>query len=646
MTEAPVQSTRATLLGGTWYATIDGERVTGRFVDPEGDAVRTNYAWPERLEGLLAYSEHGEALGELRVGAGAGLWIERAPVQRVEHLEARPLPPLPVPEPIPPNTIFGWSFARQKGRRMVDWFNLLILFRVGLRTVLTLMLGKRSDRRHIQAKANTLESPGGVHFELPMPEVWLDHVSDLGDGHESTIAVARMVTSEQVFGGSRLPRGDALLFGGDLVYPDAREGAYAKFTEAPYAQAISEAEPLSERRARQARPRLPWLLSIPGNHDWYDNLAEFSDRFTHQGYRQDHFAGDYAVVQERSYFSLRAGVDQAWWVLAVDTHSWGDLDAPQMAEFLDQAANVQKGDPVILVCPQPFWMAEDGYPRRMQQLIEVLEQERGARLVLAIAGDRHHYVRQHDAEGVPLLTAGGGGAFMHPTHGSSVEVKGLRAVESRKFPPPCASRLVALVNLLLPIRSWQLNVPAALFHLLLWGLLWQRVPEQQQRLPIGFLRSLAEVAVAHPFVSAFAFALMAAFGYFPNISDRRRWWEAAAHTMAQMGCAFFAGWLGFWAFFALHPHWGGVAATLGGALASTTVMGINLAIGGLLGTSRNNAWLVPRCREWKFFLRLAIRPQAVDVHVIGRRSVASGRPRLVDAFRVHRDGRVEPEPPA
>lgn len=41
---------------------------------------------------------------------------------------------------------------------------------------------------------------------------------------------------------------------------------------------------------------------------------------------------------------------------------------------------------------------------------------RGARLRVCISGDRHHYVRYESEDGGQRITAGGGGAYLTPTH--------------------------------------------------------------------------------------------------------------------------------------------------------------------------------------------------------------------------------------
>ncbi len=73
----------------------------------------------------------------------------------------------------------------------------------------------------------------------------------------------------------------------------------------------------------------------------------------------------------------------------------------------------------------------------------------GKRISIFIAGDLHHYRRHEDSEGRQKITAGGGGAFLHPTHAPAAKVLLDGYVVKKSFPDEKESRRLARKNLLL-----------------------------------------------------------------------------------------------------------------------------------------------------------------------------------------------------
>ena len=522
-----------------------------------------------------------------------------------------------------------------------------------MRALWTHFGGKRSDRRHYQAFGD----PGGVHHRIPHPEVWVDYVADTGDGYRATLGVAEMVLADHQFAkGARAPRADVLLMGGDLVYPDPvpdpadlQHSGYDGRLLRPFRD-VAEREHTAmydtKRSGAQTgtvSPSLPWFLALPGNHDWYDNLSEFSDRFTTQGVFRK-FPGGFHVVQSRSYFTLQLGLrrdeqcsggrDGTWWVFAVDTHVWRDLDAPQLNAMLDAASLVRAGDPVVLVCAEPFWRQGDGeFPERLAELVERLQQDRKAQLRLCVAGNLHHYRRELTDDCV-RLTAGGGGAFTHPTHQ-------LGEADPKPFvyPPRAASKRLALVNLLILGRSWWLIAMMTVLHLLPWWMLythvtgsgpwWPAVLEAGKQHPVW-----AALGLAIPSLSALALA---------RYERSPGWWAhgllfGATLTAVGAGSAGLAH--GLLAADLLAVNLQPLLAVPLAGVASACVLGLYLTVLGWFGLSEALAFLGPRCHLWKSFLRMSFRPDAVDIYVIGRRS--DGDPvKLVDFLRIHRGAGVD-----
>ena len=77
--------------------------------------------------------------------------------------------------------------------------------------------------------------------------LWIDYVSDMGDGFDSTYSVARAVAAPALTiaaggpGGTplTLPRGQLLIMGGDQVYPTPDDDGYLRRLVDPYEMALS-----------------------------------------------------------------------------------------------------------------------------------------------------------------------------------------------------------------------------------------------------------------------------------------------------------------------------------------------------------------------------------------------------------------------
>ena len=162
--------------------------------------------------------------------------------------------------------------------RMAHWFNPLLLLKLLSNVILSSVFGQYADRRLIVAALDTVDAD--VHFERACavkkyftPDtdgaVLLDWVADLGDGFDSTYAVACLLARQNLtIGGLMLPRGQALVMGGDEVYPKASKQAYANQMRQPYAWAFPD-------RDRKSADGVP-VFAIPGNHDWYRTVSFFS----------------------------------------------------------------------------------------------------------------------------------------------------------------------------------------------------------------------------------------------------------------------------------------------------------------------------------------------------------------------------------
>lgn len=307
---------------------------------------------------------------------------------------------------------------------MVHWFSPKVLFNVVRKVLTSTVFAQYADRRLIHASLDPftaeslIERCGG---ELGIcgskkGAVWVDYVADLGDGFDSTYAIAYLIGQKSiVVDGLEMPRADCLIMGGDEVYPDASRYDYLTRMQRPYECAFP--------RSKDAKVDRPPVFLIPGNHDWYDGLTLFLAKFcrgisTHLGSWDAH--------QHRSYFAVQLANN--WWIWGYDSQLGEDIDIPQASYFVEVAKRMPDNAKVILCAAVPTWLkaetnAKDAtereiYYRGLRYMTGILESNcKGAKVPLVLSGDLHHYSRYLAAgSGTQFITAGGGGAFLHPTH--------------------------------------------------------------------------------------------------------------------------------------------------------------------------------------------------------------------------------------
>ncbi|MFN2607796.1 MAG: metallophosphoesterase, partial [Acidimicrobiales bacterium] len=286
---------------------------------------------------------------------------------------------------------------------MVRWFDPHQLLDTAARVVVSGVWSSYSDSRELQALV-----PSACSDKSELPEVWFDYVSDLGDGWDSTYTVARTLAREDLelgWEGESRPtmRGQILVMGGDQVYPVPKRTEYENRLIGPYRSAL----PCAPGDA-------PDLFAIPGSHDWYDGLINFTNVFCRR-----RSIGGWRTSQTRSYFALK--LPHRWWLWAVDMQFGNYLDEVQLQYFADVAVDMERGDSVILCMAKEVESgrksAEAGTDRDLQYLEREVIEPAGGRVALFLKSGRHYYCRYEENGGSrQLITAGGGGAFMHPTH--------------------------------------------------------------------------------------------------------------------------------------------------------------------------------------------------------------------------------------
>ena len=424
---------------------------------------------------------------------------------------------------------------RDKFREMVKWLAPAQLLRTGFEVVISSVFGKHADKRLFMPGVSSFsanyyvysntgfravslfnadESPGDLADETATPqELWLNYISDVGDGFNSTYSMASCITRSEINFNESLdehPDGihktkfnDVLLFGGDEVYPIATVEDYESRFKKPYELAF-EANAVQGDDGEEKRST---IFAIPGNHDWYDSLVLFSEMFC----EKRSFAGQ-RTAQDRSYFALK--LIKGWWLFATDTQLGNTLDKPQRDYFAEVMKHVGENDQVILCSATPYWVesgldenklsrirelessgdndSKQAAERLRDEILQKANQEFRAleffegyvlkrKTRLFLSGDLHHYChyvledddlnKNKDKSIKHKITAGGGGAFLHPTQIGIPNIIGtLNGNKYRKktlFPEDGKSLKLFFSNFLRMARNWSFGIIPVVLYLTL-----------------------------------------------------------------------------------------------------------------------------------------------------------------------------------
>jgi hypothetical protein len=501
---------------------------------------------------------------------------------------------------------------RPPRRKMVSWFDPLVLIRAGVRSLISTTIGKHADRRLL----DSLTMPEGMPTDLsrtedearrPNGDFWFDFVADLGDGWDSTYGVAVQVCKPELrltdeTGKTYETRaGELLVFGGDEVYPEGDVKAYAERTVRPWEAARPKSQPA------------PRLFAIPGNHDWYDGLVAFMRLFC-----QRRSPPAWKTEQRRSYFAVK--LPHNWWLLGVDMQLESDLDEPQVKYFQHLAENrMGPEDRIILCMAEPAWlvahMRPPGERTYLDNNLDFLEQQvLKKRVSVFLTGDIHHYRRHANSEGRQKIIAGGGGAFLHPTHVPRKERELPGGFKKYKtFPKPEESRRLCWRNLGLLAHNPTLGLVTGFLYLLL---AWMQMADLRVGGTVTWeLTRVLGAALVNPAVVLLSVLLVLGLVVF---ADGRFGWgrwvagvlHGGAHLVAALGM--------FWAAFALTGSFlrpgslpqellAAVLIFAGGFLIGPTLLGLYLLISlNGFGAHANEAFSALAIPDWKNFLRLRI----------------------------------------
>jgi hypothetical protein len=441
------------------------------------------------------------------------------------------------------------------------------------------------------------------------------------------------------------------------VYPTPSREAYHRRLIVPYQQAFGDARP--------AEP--PHVFAIPGNHDWYDGLTAFWRLFC-SGFGGRHFAG-WRTRQHRSYFALK--LPHGWWLIGSDGQLQADIDAPQIEYFRGIAdRHMQPGDRVIMCLAYPSWIHAHKYRGLGGHLDETdllyLRSEvfgrRGVTMDVYLAGDNHHYRRHEEIDPrrpeapVQKITAGGGGAFLHPTHDEDVsrieEVFVARDQQPRAFalkasyPDPRVSQRLTFGNLLFVLKNPAFGlVPAAIYVFTAWLVsATMAVPPQPASVSDAF--ELTRLAfVRNPALILWVGTITMALVLFTDTHSRiYKWIGGLTHAAAHWACLFALGWGSMLLARLLLPYWGfgrfaldalliGAGAWIGGSI----IVGLYLLVSlNVFGRHSEEAFSALRIADYKNFVRLHIaRDGALTIYPIAI-------PRVPRAWRPRREDDESP----
>jgi Calcineurin-like phosphoesterase len=255
-------------------------------------------------------------------------------------------------------------------------------------------------------------------------------IGDPGEGDASQWATIPAL--EATWGGTEL----AVIMS-DVVYPAGNAAEYEEKFYRPYRDYPSP------------------IYAIPGNHDWYDELRGFMyhlcgvDEMASPdlAYARDQPGWKQALHRLlwrrptvptpaqaavrsswRALPSQRSGQRSPYWaidtdpvrIVGIDTGILGLLDRDQ-GEWLREVSR----DPSrakILLTGKPLYVDGEYHPGSIEGggTVDEIVRDPGSGYIAAIGGDIHNYqrypTRLEDGRTLQYIVAGGGGAFMHPTH--------------------------------------------------------------------------------------------------------------------------------------------------------------------------------------------------------------------------------------
>jgi len=501
---------------------------------------------------------------------------------------------------------------------MVRWFNPRLLTKLLLQVIVSKLFGQYADRRLIHAaldnapdkefldRADVVSNMG----EDDEGAIWIDFVSDLGDGFDATYAIASLIGRDrlEVPGcATPLPRGSALIMGGDEVYPLASRWNYILRMRHPYSFAYPDPDPNQKKKR-------PLVFAVSGNHDWYDGLDVFLALFCRTKATP---LGNWRTSQRRSYFAFQVRPD--WWIWGIDIALTENMDQPQADYFHLIAEKMPDHARLILCTAAPGWYDEKAESYRCLGYAAWIAEnaKKDIKIVCLLSGDTHHYARYTSTFGTQFITSGGGGAYLSGTHdlkkelpvtwlrqgqvhlklGSKTSAQPGAALEDACYPSKCTSYRNLWRNLQFSFLNWDFSLFLGfVFWLMGYALLLR--PELDT-LILTFLILWAGFGAYNYYHDGLKGAVVAVF------NAGAQWY--ALTKLTEWFAQFNAGILSD-----LPPSWGwfglfGVEMVSAGGLVSGTIFGLYLALScSVFGINNNDAFSAIRRNSHRHFLRMRI----------------------------------------
>lgn len=531
------------------------------------------------------------------------------------------------------------GFERQ---RMVDWYSPSQLTQTGLRTVISAVFGDYADKREMQAALQLSNEIQPVEDFSDRSTVWIDYVSDIGSGWNSSYSVAyligrkKLMVSDSAGKNHLLPRANILVMGGDEVYPTATWKEYKNRLVAPYRCSLPYAENSP-----------PTLYAIPGNHDWYDGLSSFIKMFC-----QQRWIGGWQTKQTRSYFATR--LPHNWWLWGIDIQLSADIDKAQIDYFDKIYEQASPGDDIILCTAEPAWAyqeyQQDDKPYENLKFFQERyskKEDKKVNFRLSLAGDLHHYTsfkKENDPDPDWKITAGGGGAFLHPTHQIPDRLQlGTEAfAKSTFFPDESSSRNLAWKNLKFPFINLTFGAFFAVIYLLF---AWLTAVSKTAGADIApFFHTLSALSISEAdqvfllyknllfYNPAISFLLLIVFAGILAFADKKQkenitsWLLGILHGLVQILLILCSVWItaalllflfGSLPVSMMSIAVGGVITAILGWLFSGYAMGIYLLVAILLlKTHDTEAFSSFRGEDYKNFLRIKISRKELTIYPV------------------------------
>ena len=518
--------------------------------------------------------------------------------------------------PCRPSSPSDLGFVRKP---MVRWLDPHQLVDTTVRVLLSGMFSSYADSRELQAR-----EPAEVPDHSGEADLWLDYVADVGDGWNSTYTVAMLLATDELklnWDGETYSteRGRILVMGGDQVYPVPNAAEYENRMLGPYQAALPCV--LGEG---------PELFAIPGSHDWYDGLVNFTSVFC-----RNHWIGGWKTRQRRSYFAVK--LPNGWWLWGIDIQFGAYIDETQLQYFTAVAADqVQPGDQIILCMAKEVESGRKQEEIHSDRDVEYLEREViqpcGAQLLLYLKSGRHHYARYEEEDGTRQhITSGGGGAFLHPTHSlpDRMELPGAEgAITYRRagtYPSPAVSKRLRKRIWLLAAYNLPLAAVFGAVQVLLGFMLGLHLGDRHVSLGLGDLvGAVWESPTSFLLILLMIGSLAGMVRFAHEASGVGRLMLGMAHSMLQLasvaGVMMAASWLS--SAFGLAGVWSlitflGLVGLLGGFGGIVGLSGYLWATN-CLGLHGNEGYAPLHHQDLKHFLRLHIGADGVlTVYPIG-----------------------------